>query len=140
MVFLTGLVCGFLYTPDLGSVSVFENFYYVGYYALMATMYLTVAFLIAILIRRTGLAVIVYFAYVFIIDNLLWLALTFRKGQAGYFLPLESSDSLIPNPFKPALLETRTVSDLSLIFTALCYGAAMVYLIIRYYKNADLKS
>ncbi|MBO9619101.1 MAG: ABC transporter permease [Niabella sp.] len=140
MVFLTGLVCGFLYTPDLGAVSIFENFYYVGYYALMATMYLIVAFLIAILIRRTGLAVIIYFAYIFIIDNLLWLALTFRKGQAGYFLPLESSDSLIPNPFKPALLETRTVSDGWLMLTALCYGAVMIYIIIRYYKNADLKS
>ncbi|ANH82342.1 hypothetical protein A8C56_16455 [Niabella ginsenosidivorans] len=140
MVFLTGLLCGLVFTPDLSSVAIFEGFHYIGYYALMATQYLVVAFIIAILIKRTGLAIVIYFAYVFIIDNLLWLALTFRKGQAGYFLPLESTDSLIPNPFKPGIIETRTVSDLSLIITAVLYGVVMLYIVIRYYKNADLKN
>jgi ABC-2 type transport system permease protein len=140
MVFLCGSVCGLIYTPDLSSVSIFEGFYYTGYYALMAAMYLIVAFLIAILIKRTGLAIIIYFAYVFILDNLLWLALTFRKSQVGYFLPLESADSLVPNPFKPAMAETRSVSDLALLLTAVIYGAIILYIIIRYYKKADLKS
>lgn len=140
MVVLCGFICGLLYTPDLSSVSIFENFYYVWYYMLMATMYLLAGFLVAIFIRRTGLAIIIYFAYIFIIDNLLWMALTFRKGQAGYFLPLESADSLIPNPFKPGVIETRTVSDLSLIITAIAYGILIMYLIINYYKKADLKN
>ena len=140
MVVLTGFLCGLIFTPDLSAVSFFENFYYIGYYALMATQYLIVAFIIAILIKRTGLAIVIYFAYVFIVDNLLWLALTFRKGQAGYFLPLESTDSLIPNPFKPGMIETRTVSDLSLVITAIIYGAGMLYIIVRYYKNADLRN
>ncbi|MBZ4188434.1 ABC transporter permease [Niabella beijingensis] len=140
MVFLCGLVCGLLFTPDLSSVSIFENIRYVGYYALMATLYLVVAFLVAILIKRTGLAIVVYFGYVFVIDNLLWLVLTFRKSQLGYFLPLESSDSLIPNPFKPSNIELRTVPDLNLLITAVIYGTLMLYGIFRYYRNADLKT
>ncbi len=140
MVFLCGLVCGLLFTPDLSSASIFENVYYVGYYAMMATLYLIVAFLVAIFIKRTGLAIVLYFGYVFVIDNLLWLALTFRKGQAGYFLPLESTDSLVPNPFKPSMVETRSVSDLSLLITAAVYGILMIYGIIRYYKRTDLKT
>ncbi|MGJ7030426.1 ABC transporter permease [Niabella hirudinis] len=140
MVFLCGLVCGLLFTPDLSSISFFENVYYVGYYAVMATLYLLVALLVAVLVKRTGLAIVLYFGYVFIIDNLLWLALTFRKGQAGYFLPLESSDSLVPNPFKPGMVETRTVSDGSLLVTVVIYGALMTYGIIRYYRHTDLKN
>lgn len=140
MVFLCGLVCGLLYTPDLASISLFEQLHYVGYYAGMATLYLVVAFLIAILVKRTGLAIILYFGYVFIIDNLLWLALTFRKSQAGYFLPLESTDSLVPNPFKPGMVETRTVTDGTLLITAAVYGALMLYGIVRYYSRTDLKT
>lgn len=140
MVFLCGLVCGLLYTPELSSAPVLENIHYIGYYAVMATLYLVAAFLIAILVKRTGLAIILYFGYVFIIDNLLWLALTFRKGQAGYFLPLESTDSLVPNPFKPGMVETRKVADGSLLLTAAIYGIVMIYGIIRYYKRVDLKT
>lgn len=140
MVFLTGLFAGLVFSKSGSTASLFDQLYFVGYFALMATLYLTVAFLIAILVKRTGLAIIIYFAFVVFVDNLLWLALTFKDSQMGYFLPLESADSLVPNPFKPKMMERRKISDLSLIITASAYITAFTYAILEYFKRSDLKT
>jgi ABC-2 type transport system permease protein len=136
--FLTAFLIGWYFSPS--TVNIFEGVKYVGYFALMATIYLMVAFLVGILVKRTGLAIIIYFVLVVIVDNLLWLGLTFNKNQIGYFLPLEVVDSLVPNPFKPKMLESRTVSDFSLIAVGFAYLSIYVFVIISYFKRADLKT
>lgn len=138
LVFLCGLVVGIKYTPAGHNIS--DGLYYVGYFALMATVYLMVAYVIAILIKRTGLSIIIYFAFVCLVDNILWVILTLKGNQAGYFLPLESTDSLVPNPFKPAILERRTVSDTSLIMAASAYILVFGYFIASYFRRIDLKT
>lgn len=138
LVFLSGLTVGILFSKNNDAIN--EGLYYIGYFALMATIYLMVAFLVAILVKRTGLSIIIYFAIVCIVDNLLWLILTLYNNQAGYFLPLESADSLVVNPFKPALMEKRTVSDYALMGAAGFYIIAFALIIISYFKRTDLKT
>jgi ABC-2 type transport system permease protein len=139
LVFVCGLIVGVVYTPS-GTHNITDGLYYVGYFALMATAYLMVAYIIAILVKRTGLSIIIYFAFVCIVDNLLWLILTLKNNQVGYFLPLESTDSLVPNPFKPASLERRTVADSYLIIVASAYIILFGYFIVNYFKRIDLKT
>lgn len=136
--FLTGLIIGLSFSSN--TENIFEGFKYISYFALMATVYLMVAFLIAILVKRTGLSIIIYFVFAVIIDNLLWLGLTFKQNQMGYFLPLETVDSLIPNPFKPKMMENRTVTDVNLIGMAILYLSIYSFIIIKYFKNTDLKT
>lgn len=138
IVFLCGLWIGSLYSPT--GTSVTKGIYYLGYFALMATMYLVVAYVIAILVKRTGLSIIIYFAFVCLIDNLLWLVLTRNGSQGGYFLPVESTDSLVPNPFKPKALEKRTLTDMTLIITASGYIIVFCYFIKQYFQRIDLKT
>ncbi|MEO5984403.1 MAG: ABC transporter permease [Ferruginibacter sp.] len=138
LVFISALAVGYIFSKNTSSP--FENMYYLWYFMLMATIYLMVAYLVAILVKRTGLSVIIYFAVVCIIDNLLWLILTLYNNQFGYFLPLEAGDSLIVNPFKPAIMEKRTVSDMALIATGLGYIVLFAFIIIRYFKRSDLKT
>ncbi len=138
MTFLTGLIVGLSFSPNTSTI--FEGIKYIGYFALMATVYLMVAFLVAILVKRTGLSIIIYFVLVVIVDNLLWLGLTFKQSQVGYFLPLEAVDSLVPNPFKPKMLENRTVADVALIGAVGIYLSLYIYIIISYFKKADLKN
>lgn len=138
VVFITGLFTGLVFSDNAGHL--LEGIYYLGYFALMALLYLAVAFVVAMLVKRTGLSIIIYFAIVCIADNLLWLMLTLKDSQLGYFTPLEVVDSLLPNPFKPGLLEKRTVSDTSLIAAAACYVCLFSFVIIYYFKNADLKT
>ncbi len=138
LVFIMGLVVGSVFSPSTSNI--FQGIHYVGYFALMATLYLMLAFLIAILIKRTGLSIIIYFAIVCIVDNVLWLIFTLKESQIGYFMPLEAVDSLVPNPFKPKMMEKRTVADYSLIIVAVAYIAAYVYIIISYFRKTDLKT
>jgi ABC-2 type transport system permease protein len=137
-VFVTGLLVGLVFSDS--STGLFDGLQYVAYFALMAAVYLAVAFLIAMLVKRTGLSIIIYFAIVCIADNLLWLVLTLRDSQLGYFIPLETVDSLVPNPFKTGMFEKRTVSDTSLISAALVYVCLFGFIIISYFKKADLKT
>lgn len=138
LVFISGLFVGLIFSSDTSGMA--DGLYYIGYFLLMATMYLMVAFLIGILVKRTGLSIIIYFAFVCIVDNVLWGILTFKNSQAGYFLPLETVDSLVPNPFKPAVLERRTVSDLSLLIGACVYLSLFAYIIKNYFQKIDLKN
>lgn len=138
LIFIMGLVVGVVFSPS--TAKMFDGVKYVGYFALMATLYLMLAFLIAILIKRTGLSIIIYFAIVCIVDNVLWLVFTLKESQVGYYMPLEAVDSLVPNPFKPRMLERRTVADYTLVIAAAAYIVAYGYIILRYFRKTDLKT
>lgn len=138
LVFLTGLATGLIFSSS--TTNIFNGIYYIGYYALMALLYLMLAFLISMLVKRTGLAIIIYFAIVCIVDNVLWVSLTFKGSQLGYFMPLEAADSLVPNPFKPKMLERRTVPDYALVIAAVAYISIYGYIIINYFRKSDLKT
>ncbi len=138
LVFIMGLVVGSVFSSSQSNM--FAGIYYVGYFMLMATLYLMLAFLVAILVKRTGLSIIIYFALVCIADNVLWLIFTLKDSQIGYFMPLEVVDSLVPNPFKPKLLEKRTIADYTLIIAAVTYIIAYISIIINYFRKTDLKT
>ena len=138
LVFIMGLVVGKKFS--LPGADMFKNVNLVGYFALMATLYLMLAFLVAILIKRTGLSIIIYFAIVCIVDNVLWLIFSLKGSQVGFFMPLEVVDSLLVNPFKPKLLEKRTVADYTLIIAAVAYISIYAGIIINYFRNTDLKT
>lgn len=138
LVFIMGLIVGYSFSTS--TAKMFEGVHFVGYFALMATVYLMLAFLVAILIKRTGLSIIIYFAIVCIVDNVLWLVFTLKESQLGYYMPLEVVDSLAVNPFKPKIMEKRTVADYTLIIAALAYITAYIYVIVSYFRKADLKT
>ena len=138
LIFISGLLVGIIFSPS--TVNMFEGAYYVGYFALMATLYLMLAYLVAILVKRTGLSIIIYFAIVCIVDNILWLIFTLKGSQIGYFMPLEAVDSLVPNPFKPKIMEKRTMQDYTLLLAAAAYIAAYFYIIVTYFRKTDLRT
>jgi ABC-type transport system involved in multi-copper enzyme maturation permease subunit len=138
LVFIMGLLVGYMYSP--ANADIYKGIEFTGYFALMAILYLMLAFLVAILIKRTGLSIIIYFAIVCILDNVLWLVFTLKESQIGYFMPLEVVDSLVTNPFKPKLLEKRTVADYYLIIAAFVYISVFITVIISYFRKADLKT
>jgi len=138
LVFLMGLLVGSIYSSSMSDM--FTGIKYLGYFALMATVYLMVAFLIGILVKRTGLSIIIYFAIVCLVDNILWVIFTLKGNPLGYFMPLEVVDSLVPNPFKPKMLEKRTVEDYALIIAAFTYISVYLYMIVSYFKKTDLKT
>lgn len=59
------------------------------------------ALLLAVFFRRSGLAIIIFILYGIIFEWLISATLTFNLKAApySYFLPLQTSDVLIPVPF-----------------------------------------
>jgi hypothetical protein len=136
MMVLVSVLVGLMYSNASEILSGVE---FAGYFALQCLLYMMFGFFIAIFIKRTGLAVIIYISAI-VIDNILWAVFTFNSTQIGFFLPLEAADSLVVNPFKPKLLERRTVPDIALVITAFGYISLYAFLIVRYFKKTDLKT
>ena len=76
----------------------FEKFEYIGYSLIEAFSYNLVAILIAILVRRGGLAIGIYFIYAVVLEDVLKLIMNRYLDNTGRFLPLQTTDELIPVP------------------------------------------
>jgi hypothetical protein len=87
-----------------------NGFVNVGYFLLKAVTYNMVAVLISLLVRRSGVAITVFFIYT-IFENgvsllLFFLAIKLKKdsgtdlGNLGNYLPMNASDGLLTSPFE----------------------------------------
>ncbi|NJO25417.1 MAG: ABC transporter permease subunit [Bacteroidia bacterium] len=90
---IMGLIMKSEFSPD--------GIEYMFYAFVQSLVYLLFAFTLAILLRRSGLAAGIFFLFGFIFE---WLFMqlinrTLNLEPAGYFLPLQVSDELIPFPF-----------------------------------------
>jgi len=94
MVIVTAMIFGF----QLDNPFSLEKFEYVGYYFIQAIIYTLASVLIAVLVRRGGLAIGFYFLYVVVLENALKAIMNRYLDDTGRFLPIQSADDLIPLP------------------------------------------
>jgi ABC-type transport system involved in multi-copper enzyme maturation permease subunit len=92
---LTGLAFGWSFSGSLAHA--FDNFQMVGYFFLLSLNYLGLAFFLAIVVRRSGLAIGLFLLYNNIVEHILKSVLNhFSDMPIGNFLPLQASDELLP--------------------------------------------
>lgn len=124
----------------------FEGFQYVGYFFLQALSYCWLAILFSILFKRSGIAIGVFFLYTVILENVLALILnrafpsSFFLTGTGSYLPIQSSDELMPFPAfeglqKQIATPVNVTVQLVLVFA---YLAAYFILSKRRFETADL--
>jgi ABC-2 type transport system permease protein len=95
--FVLGAIFGTINSGSAGGL--FIEFQQVGYFFLLSVDYLGFALLIALWIRRSGLAIGLFLLYSFIIENILRSILNhFTDRPFGNLLPLQASDELLPFP------------------------------------------
>jgi hypothetical protein len=95
--FLNGAVFGLTHYGDLSDM--FEKGEQILYFFILSVNYLGFALVISIWIKRSGLAIGVFMLYILIIENMLKGLINWTtKSQYGNFLPLQSSDELLPFP------------------------------------------
>lgn len=95
--FLLGMLFGWLNSGYL--YGLFGHFRQVGYFFILSLDYLGFALLIAILVRRSGLAIGLFLLYSMIIENILRSIINhFADKPYGNLLMLQSSDELLPFP------------------------------------------
>lgn len=123
-----------------GNVSTFSGFYYAGYFFVKMAISLSVAFMFALLFRRSGLAIALYLVYTLLLEGILKHLLDKISDGLGTFLPLSAAGYLVSNPFRQALpgLETIHIQPAWILLTCAAYIILFVYLSYRYISRADL--
>ncbi|MBL7741487.1 MAG: hypothetical protein JNK14_19865 [Chitinophagaceae bacterium] len=107
------------------------------YCFIQALIYLMFALLLATFFRKSGIAIIVFFIYGFVLESLLVLILSKFLPGALYFLPLQVADSLIP--FPPMKDFYEHMPSITVLFAAsLAFLGLYVFLTVRKYKYDDL--
>jgi ABC-2 type transport system permease protein len=140
LAFLSTVVVGLtalLYGSLRGGSFSFDKIQYIGYFFIQCFSYGMVALLLSVLIRRSGLAIGVFFLYSYVIENMLgglMNYLNFRftgtqtfRGPADY-LPLHSPNALTPFPFFRSI--TKMISSEPNV--PLLLSLSFVYLVIYY--------
>jgi ABC-2 type transport system permease protein len=146
LVFFTALGFGFA----SGTTFAFTGFAHIGYFFLKALSYNMVAVLMAILVKKTGFAIGLYFIYLGAENILSGLLETFGKkltnnvnlGNMGDYLPMSASDGLLT--FPDSTIKSFVEGALPTNYTWVVFAFAIAYLILfivwsrAKYLKADL--
>ncbi len=136
-VFITALLFGL---TEGGASFSFEKLEFVGYFFVQALSYAAVALLFSLLFKRSGIAIGVFFLYVIVLENMLAGLLNRYVNNSGRFLPIETTDNLIPFPFFRAVVnQFREPTDpLLLLALSAVYLALYFYICLRKFQTDDL--
>jgi ABC-type transport system involved in multi-copper enzyme maturation permease subunit len=118
----------------------FEKVEYIGYFFVQALSYSAVALLFSLLFKRAAIAVGVYFLYAFILENMIAGLLNRYVYNIGRYLPLESTDNLIPFPFLRNVVKqfTTQVNPLILLGVSAAYLILYYVISLRKFETDDL--
>ncbi len=135
--FLIALYFGSNYS---GSVS-FNGLQYIGYSFIQTLCYLFLAMILALLMRRSGLALAVFFLYGLVFEQLIGGLIDFKflsSGTIRYYFPLQASDTLIPITFGKDIIYKNAPSPTVLFIVCLLYISLFVFLSFRKFQTDDL--
>lgn len=136
---ITCLTAVFFGSISSGSFTIdgMENIFYIF---LQALAYLFFALMLAVLFRRSGLAIIIFILYGLIFEWLATALLTFNFhiSPYSYFLPLQTSDVLIPVPFGKKIFYPDTPQPAVLIIAILIYIALYIFFARKKFLVDDL--
>ena len=105
---ITALIFGLSYSKYSFDT---EGFSYLFYYFLQVLVSLSLAMLLGMLIKRSGLATVIYLGYTMVFEQLLAVGLKHAFGNIGGLLPLQSGDELLPFPVVDKMLPGATGYD-----------------------------
>ena len=89
---------GIKYTENFVFADVFSKSFYVLSFYIQAVTYMSLAILIAFLVRSTGLSIVVYTGYMFFEAIFRFLLKMKSLDSIIYFFPIKSISSLTPRP------------------------------------------
>jgi ABC-type transport system involved in multi-copper enzyme maturation permease subunit len=118
----------------------FNEFSYIIYFYLQCINYCTVAYILAIFIKKAGMTIGTFVLYAWVFEKSISGILNSAfKHNVGNYLPLSSSDKLIPIPFgHQAGAELTGKASLTLLVVTMAYLSAMYFIAIQKSKNEDI--
>lgn len=131
-VFIVALVIGLI----SGGAFLWDKVYNIGYFFIQSVSILMLALMVSVLVKRAALAIAVFIAYVYILENLAGviingLQIKNAASPTQYFpyadlLPINATDNLVPFPFFREMLNKA----LPQVNMYVLLTASLVYLVI----------
>ncbi|MFN8336438.1 MAG: ABC transporter permease subunit [Cyclobacteriaceae bacterium] len=138
LIFLIALITGFIYTPEIQWKYVFTDMEFYPAYFLEIFEYLSFALLLGILIRRSGLTIILLLLSS-MLEWIVKLNVDDFFPDAIPFFPLESINNLVPLPFyRYAFMEIQDYVKISSVLIAVSWTVIFNYLAYLRLKKADI--
>jgi len=108
-------VLGFIYSPEVKTDSIINSWTIIPKYWLSCMGYMTFAFLIALLVKKTGLGLFLYMVYIMIVEPFFRWNVHGRfieKGGSMHYYPMNALEDLTPIP-RSDMLE-RGIKDMGI--------------------------
>lgn len=134
---LVALLFGFI---SAGSSFSFEGTENIIYIFIQTFSYISFAMFLAILFRRSGVAIAVFFLYGLIFEWLITTLINFKFDlvPVGYFLPLQVTDTLLPLPFGNKVFYKGAPDPYILVIVSIVYLAAYYFFSLKKFTKDDL--
>lgn len=136
-IFLIALIIGLLATNSVFSL---EGMGDVGFIFIQTFAYITFAMFLAVLFRKSGAAIAVFFLYGLIFEWIITALINFKLDltPVGYFLPLQVTDVLLPLPFGKDILYKGAPDWWVMLIASVAYVAAYYFIALRKFQKDDL--
>ena len=144
---LCALLIGYFNTDVIVMSKVFQNADYILRYFLMCASYMIFALFLGFLIKRTGIALFSYLAYVMFLELILrWgVHRNIVKHKSMHFYPMNATEDLVPLPFTEQTSRFLDefgfelfLTPMEAIITTLVYIGLFLLITFRIVKKADL--
>lgn len=135
--FLVAFLFGSLTT---GSSFGFEGMENILYIFIQTVAYITFAMFLAVLFRRSGAAIAVFFLYGLIFEYLITVLVNFKLdiSPVGYFLPLQVTDVMLPIPFGNSVIYKGAPDVYILVIASLAYICGYFFFAMKKFTKEDL--
>lgn len=132
LITILGSVLGFLYSPVKSLDFIVLNLEFVLAYILEIFVFLSFALFVAVLIKRTGFAIVLFVLYSLVLEPILTGILHHQYKSAVWYFPVQSINSLIKMPFGKYIF--RQVQDyVALTDVLVATGWCVIFILLSYW-------
>jgi len=138
-IFLCGLIIGLFSSPVKDFDSIFAHADFLLAHGIEMFAFFSFSLLLAIVIRRTGFALVLLLIYAIMIEPLFALYIGYKFDGPELFFPIKSINLLVENPFtKYFLMETQTHIKMASVAIVLTWTGIFNYSSYLLLRRRDL--
>lgn len=144
-VFVVGLINGLIMSHDTSVGAIFGNMQFLGGFFLNVFVFLVFAFLVGLLIKRTGIAIVFFAIYATFVESIMTLIFTeapklpkIFPAIAPYF-PIKAIRDMLPNPipryFFQEIQDYIAFSNVAIVSCQLLIYVGLIYMLLKWRNN-----
>lgn len=127
-VVLTSFLLGFIFTDNWEGVSMLENIEYIIAYFVQVFTFLMMGFMVGVLVRKTGVAIIIVAVYYLILERVITLNV---PESIARFFPAESIDNVIAFPLTE-MVDQNFEPGVNMMNVLICLVWAGIFSFVSY--------